>query len=233
VEANTRAIIELAWARTLGLPDDALSQPARQRLLRVDDSMIMFVSLWRHRVLVGPEWLLESASRLSDRELATGSSLLELGRGRAGRLLGQTVLAYTDRYVDHDELEDAVVSVDPQAVADLERECPPDDVAEVSLSSMSQCFVTFDDLDQVTAGAGYAERQGILAELGVLTAPRMRRQGRGMVAAAIATNDALDAGFIPQWRARSDHRASLTMSRQLGFRTVGSQTTVLLGAIRA
>ena len=44
MEGNTRAIIELAWARLLGLDDDAFVASPGQRITRVDDTMIMFVT---------------------------------------------------------------------------------------------------------------------------------------------------------------------------------------------
>ena len=48
------------------------------------------------------------------------------------------------------------------------------------------------------------------------------------MAAAIATNDALDVGLVPQWRARTENRASRAIAARLGYVEVGSQTTVLL-----
>lgn len=233
METNTESIIRLAWARTLGLSDDALLEPAGERLTRVDESMIMFVSLWEHRVLIAPTWLLDISPTLTNRDLATGSSLLTLAAAHGGRLLGEAVLSFTDAYVSHQGLDDAVVSKEADVVADLERSCPPDDVIEAGpLSIMTEHFVTLDEQDQVVAGSGYTESQGILASLGVLTPPERRAQGHGTLAAAIATNDALDTGLVPQWRARRGNRASTAMARRLGYREIGSQTTVLLGPDR-
>ena len=229
METNTESIIRLAWARTLGLADDALLEPAGRRLTRVDESMVMFVALWDHRILVAPSWLLERATELSNAELADGSVLLTLTAGRNGRLLGEAVLSFTDAYVQHPGLESVVVTNEASEVAAVERSCPPDDAAEVSLPLMSQHFVTLDEQDHATAAAGYAESQGILAGVGILVPPDLRRRGHGTRAAAIATNDALDAGLVPQWRARRGHRASLGLARRLGYREIGAQTTVLLG----
>jgi hypothetical protein len=230
VETNTESIIRLAWARTLGLSDEALLEPADGRLTRLDESIIMFVSLWEHRVLVAPGWLLEIAPTLTNRDLATGSSLLSLSAGHGGRLLGEAVLSFTDGYVSHPGLDDAVVSKETEVVATLERSCPPDDVIEAGpLSIMTEHFVTLDEQDQIVAGSGYTESQGILASLGVLTPPHSRQLGHGTLAAAVATNDALDTGLVPQWRARRGHRASTALARRLGYREIGSQTTVLLG----
>jgi predicted GNAT family acetyltransferase len=62
----------------------------------------------------------------------------------------------------------------------------------------------------------------------VLTPPGFRRRGFGLLAAALATNDALDAGLVPQWRSRIENNASRRTAARLGFLEVGSQTTVLL-----
>ena len=232
METGTRAIVELAWARRLGLPDDALEPGTSWRLTRENDGLAMFVSLWEHRVLVGPGWLLEQAEGVDDAVLASGSGLLGLTartRGAApGRLLGEAVLAVTDLYVEHDALETVEVADDPQSVHDLERQCPPDDVTEVGLRAMTERFVLLDDREAPDAGSGYEEWEGILAHLGVLVPPALRRGGLGTLAGAMATNDALDSGLIPQWRCRPENAASLGLARRLGYEPVGTQTTVLL-----
>ena len=202
METNTESIIRLAWARTLGLADDALLEPAVGRLTRVDESMIMFVALWQHRILIAPSWLLDRASGYSNAQLADGSTLLAASAAHGGRLLSEVVLGFTDAYVDHQRADTVVVAKEAEAVNDLERLCPPDDVTEVGLSLMSAHFVTLGSRDQATAAAGYSESQGILASVGVLVPPALRRAGHATLAGAIATNDALDAGLVPQWRAR-------------------------------
>lgn len=235
MEPGTRAIVELAWARRLGLPDDALEPGASWRVTRVDESVAMFVRLWEHRVLVGPDWLLDLADGLDDDVLVSGSGLLGLtvrtpGAAASGRLLGEAVLSFTDLYLEHEQLETVEVADDPQAVHDLERQCPPDDVTEVGLGTMPERFVLLDDRQAPDAGSGYEEWEGILAHLGVLVPPALRRGGHGTLAGAMATNDALDSGLIPQWRCRRENTASLALARRLGFEPVGTQTTVLLAA---
>jgi hypothetical protein len=225
--------VELAWARRLGLPDDALEPGTSWRLTRADSSVAMFVSLWEHRVLVGPDWLLDRAEGVDDNVLASGPGLLGLTAGTAdgaapGRLLGAGILSFTDRYVEHEALETVVVADDPQAVHDLERQCPPDDVTEVGLGRMADRFVLLDDREAPDAGSGYEEWEGILANVGVLVPPALRRAGRGLLAGAMATNDALDSGLVAQWRCRSENVASLGLARRLGYEPVGTQTTVAL-----
>lgn len=233
METGTRAIVELAWARRLGLPDDALEAGTTWRVTRVDDSVAMFVTLWEHRVLVGPDWLLDRADGVDDSVLASGPGLLGLtaptpGERSRGRLVGEAVLSFTDHYTEHDALETVVVADDPQSVHDLERQCPPDDVTEVGVAGKAERFVLLDDREAADAASGYDEWEGILAHLGVLVPPALRRGGLGTLAGAMATNDALDSGLVPQWRCRPENGAALALARRLGFETVGTQTTVTL-----
>ncbi len=228
MDANTEAIIRLAWSRVLGLPDDALTEPADEVVTRPDEARVSYVRLWDHRVLIGPPWALTLAPALAEDDSGVVGALLTASAGHGGRLLGQAALSFADTYVPGAHLETVVVTDDPAAVADLEASCPPDDVTEVGLAAMGRALVTLDELDRPTAGAGYQEWQGIVGHLGVLTPPAFRRQGFGQVAAAIATNDALDEGLVPQWRARTENHASRAMAARLGYVEVGSQTTVLL-----
>lgn len=235
VELNTAAIVRLGWSRALGLPDDSLD-PARNpvRTVRVDsDREAMVIRLWDTFVVVGPGWLQERSADLDPASMLDQSALLRCCDGHPARLVGQATLAYTDRYARPNQpgvsrLEDVPVDDQPAAAAAVERACPPDDVAEVGLAEMSRVFVTLDDREQPMAGAGYDEWQGILGHLGVLTPPEQRRAGHGTVAAALALNDALDVGLVPQWRRRTENVASRRLARRLGFAEVGAQTTVLL-----
>ena len=229
METNTEAIVRLGWARLLGLPDDALGRdPAAGpvRVISVDKAMV--VRLWERSVIVGPEWLHARTEGLHPARLADQSTLLRCCDGHPARLVGQAVLAYTDGYVTTAGLGDVPAADDPEIVAALERACPPDDVTEVGLGRLSRAVVTLDDREAPLAGAGYEEWRGILGQLGVLTPPEQRRAGHGTTAASLALNDALDAGLVPQWRARVDNVASRRLARRLGLVEVGSQTTVAL-----
>jgi GNAT superfamily N-acetyltransferase len=232
VESNTRSIVELAWARELGLDDDALLRPYPERVLAVRDDAVVFVTLWNHSVLLAPERVLASAVALDPETLSDESTLLALARsaGQPGaRLQGRATLGFTDRYVTSDDLASVVATDEPDALADLDRRCPPDDVAEVGLAALSWQFVALDEDDTAVAGAGFDEGQRILARLGVLAAPGQRGRGWGRRTAALALNEALDRGLVPQWRARAGNVASQALARRLGFEVVGAQTTVLLG----
>ncbi|MGI8456851.1 MAG: hypothetical protein ACR2LI_01885 [Propionibacteriaceae bacterium] len=232
MEINTEAIVRLAWSRQLGLHDDALArdrEPQHGRTIRVEASdQIMVVRLWDDTVVLGPGWMQDRAGSADPDTLSDAHVLLRLCDGHSVRLIREATLGYTDRYVQIDGLSEVPVADDPESVARLERSCPPDDVAEVGLAAMSRVFVTLDDRDQPTAGAGYDEWAHLLGHVGVLTLPELRRSGWGTRAAALAANDALDAGLVAQWRARVGDVAPRRAARGLGFAEIGSQTSIAL-----
>jgi len=192
------------------------------------ETTAMVVRLFDHVVLVGPDWLHDRAAALDPLTLSEQSALLRCCDGHPARLVGESVLAYTDSYVRAAGLAEVPVSDEPELMGALEQACPPDDVTEVGLGRMFQALVVLDDADSPQAGAGYAEWQGILGQLGVLTPPALRRSGHGRTAASLAVNDALDSGLVPQWRARVGNTASRRLGRSLGLTEVGTQTTVRL-----
>ncbi len=228
MELNTRAIIQLAWARRLGLPDDALIQGSDARALVPDASVISSILLFGQRILCGPRWFLDRSTELTDAELDDPGRLLAMSTGFVGRLLGSAVLSYCDAYVPGTTHTTLPVSPDRSAALDLERRCAPDEVNEAGLSEAGTTLVLLDELDVPLAGVGLTEWEGLVGQLSVLTSRPWRRQGYGRAAALLGTNEALDRGLIPQWRAREDNVASRALGDQLGFRVVGRQTTVRL-----
>lgn len=232
MDANTRAIIRLGWSRLLGLADDAFERPRPARIehARDDAGAVMFLRLFGRGVLVGPPGIVAAARDLDDDELTTGRTLLRLAAAEPGaRILGEATLAYLDAAIDHPDADDALVADEVDLAAALERACPGDDRAEAAISDLDHRFVLMVE-DRAVAGAGYEEWSGLLAHLAVLTSPAHRRRGYGGLIASLAANDAFAAGLVPQWRARTDNRASRRLAERLGFAEVGTQTTVLLGS---
>ncbi|WP_394248053.1 GNAT family N-acetyltransferase [Arthrobacter pityocampae] len=232
LDPGTVSIIQLAWSRLLGLDDDALAS-GPDRLYAVDDdaSVLTFVSLFGREVLSGPGWAVEAGRAMASTELRSHSTLLTLSREHGGRGLGEAQLYFCD---DLPRLEGppAVVSGEASFVRELERRCPPDDVAEAGLSTVEHPFVLVDRDDPAAplAGAGYDIWQGILAHVTVITPPEERHKGYAGRVAAVAVEHAMAAGLVPQWRARTDNTASQRTARRAGFSFAGTQTSVLLGA---
>ncbi|GAA1135364.1 hypothetical protein GCM10009583_01360 [Ornithinicoccus hortensis] len=228
----TEQTIRRAWAELLGV-DELGSGP---RVLRWDDTAetVTFVRVFGRGVLTGPQWALDRARNLSDDELSRLAVLLRLASDHGARPLGAAELSYTDTRVEHADL---TTTQDEAAVAALEAACPDEDVDEVGLGGMPHRWVLLDgaggdvageDGPAPLAGSGYVVWAEALAHMGVLTSPPARGRGYGVLAAAVGTNAALDAGLVPQWRARFDNEPSKRIAHVLGYELVGSQTTVFI-----
>ena len=227
-------IIQLAWARRLGLDDAAFASAAGRRLTRADDSArwLQFVRLFGSSALVGPQWALDAAAGYSDEELAQHVTLLTITRAHGGHGLGAAALFFSDDLALQQPAEELTVSHGNPEAIELEAACPPDDVNEVGLSDLEHRFTVMHVEEgrrtPVACGA-YTEWEGLLAQMGVLVAPEWRRRGLGSLAASIAAHEALAAGLTLQWRSDVSNKGSLAIARSLGFTAGGIQTSVLLG----
>lgn len=231
MDPNSEAIIRLAWTQAFGLDPSSLDAEGTGRVVhaRPDGEVLSVVRLGGQTLVVGPEWAVQATASVPDDQLCRLSTLLQVSADHGGRALGEAALAYTDDYISGPDLESAVVTDDEQAVLDLERACPPDDVTEVGLSELTARFVLLGPGDAPLAGAGFAIWSGIIAQMGALTARDSRRAGYGRRIAALATNAALDEGLIPQWRIPADHDAAVALAQGLGYRALGHEAVVLLG----
>lgn len=237
LDPGTVSIIQLAWSRLLGLDDGALGDGGSERLYSTDDdaSLLTFVTLFGREVLKGPAWAVEAGRGLPGPELRSASTLLALTRDHGG---GRSVRPSCTSAMRcrSSTGHAAVVTSEAALVRALERRCPPDDVAEAELGGVEYPFVLVDGSAEAAdvqptplAGAGYDIWEGILAHIAVITPPEERRKGYAGRVAAVAVEEAMAAGLVPQWRARTDNTASQRTARRAGFLYAGTQTSVALG----
>ncbi len=236
LDPGSAAIIQLAWARRLGLDDGAFGSglASGERIVRADDSAgtVEFVRLFGSSVLVGPQDVIDAAADIPDTEMAQHVTLLTLTRARGGHGLGAAALFFADDLPLQQPSEEMTVSHGNAEAIELEGRCPPDDVNEVGLSDLENRFTIVHELDgsRVPLACGaYTEWEGLLAHLGVLVDPEWRRRGLGTLAASIASHEALAAGLTLQWRADVSNTGSLALARRLGLSAGGIQTSVHLG----
>ncbi|MGW7007769.1 GNAT family N-acetyltransferase [Streptomyces sp. NPDC054933] len=78
--------------------------------------------------------------------------------------------------------------------------------------------------DEVVAAAGYQSWPRSVAHLSVLVAPHCRGRHLARTVASAAVAHALDAGLLPQWRARP--YPSQRVAVALGFQELGAQLSV-------
>ena len=236
LDPGTIAIIQLAWSRGLGLDDGALAEAEdNERLFSVspDPHRLSFVRLFGREVVSGPEWAADYVRSTPAAELARNSTLVRLSHDVGGRALGTEHLYFADTLPTLFPDEQYAVAEAPELVPALEKQCPPDDVAEAALAGRDAAFTLLDDSGeepQVLSGSGYTLSQGILADLGVLTVPAVRRRGLGSYISAVAVEDAMATGLIPQWRIRSGNVGAARTAAGSGFVAAGLCTAVMLPA---
>ena len=102
------------------------------------------------------------------------------------------------------------------------------DVEESGIGEITTPAFAVRERGQVVAAAGYRDWPLSTAHLSVLTAPAGRGRGLARAAASAAVAHAIQAGRLPQWRARP--QASRRVALSLGFRELGSQVSIRLTA---
>jgi GNAT superfamily N-acetyltransferase len=236
LDPGSAAIIQLAWARRLGLDDDAFGAAltSGERIVRADETVqtVEFVRLFGSSALVGPQWVIDAAAGIPDQEMAQHVTLLTLTRSHGGHGLGAAALFFADDLPLRQPSEELTVSHGNAEAIELEGLCPPDDVNEVGLSDLENRYTIIHEVEgrrvPVACGA-YTEWEGLLGQLGVLVDPEWRRRGLGSLAASIAAHEALVAGLTVQWRAEVSNTGAVALARKLGLAAGGIQTSVHLG----
>ncbi|MFF0288687.1 GNAT family N-acetyltransferase [Streptomyces sp. NPDC005262] len=102
-----------------------------------------------------------------------------------------------------------------------------EDADENGLGDITSPAFVLREGDDVVAAAGYRAWPRSVAHLSVLVAPDRRGRGLARVVASAAVTQVLDAGLLPQWRARP--QPSRRVAQALGFQELGSQLSVRLG----
>lgn len=236
LEFGTRAIVALSWAREFSVPDSAL-QPDRPPVSLFvpapGGDRVEVLHLGDHQVVRAPEDILPLLRDARDQRFVDDRALLGLlhGSGLAPsvRSLGVDALTYLDSPFEIVDSEHITVSVDEDDLAELREHSPRDDAASTALAGWDQCFVLFSDTrEDPVAGAGYWAPGGLLADTTVLTVPGLRGHGLGRYAAALAVDDALSEGLVPQARIKEGQDAANALATSLGFEILGSLMTLKL-----
>ncbi|MDT0454291.1 GNAT family N-acetyltransferase [Streptomyces sp. DSM 41527] len=145
-------------------------------------------------------------------------------------VLGPAALAYLSKDDFRPESGGAAVGCVPpgheglRALAGL---AGPEDAAESGIDEVDSPVFVVRDGPEAVAAAGYRRWPASTAHLCVLTAPQRRGHGLARQVASGAVAHALDAGLLPQWRARPE--ASRRVAAALGFREISGQLSVRLG----
>ncbi|MFF3766694.1 GNAT family N-acetyltransferase [Streptomyces sp. NPDC001922] len=145
-------------------------------------------------------------------------------------VLGPASLFYLDR-ADFQPMHAGAaveeVPGDDDGLAALLARAGEEDAGESGLDDITSPACVLRDGDDVVAAAGYGAWSQSVAHLSVLVAPHCRGRGLARAVASAAVARALDAGLLPQWRARP--HPSKRVALALGFRELGAQLSTRLG----
>ncbi|WP_328543875.1 GNAT family N-acetyltransferase [Streptomyces europaeiscabiei] len=173
--------------------------------------------------------LMAGASRkLSNEELVDEGRLREVLP--VLDVLGPASLLYLDR-ADFFPVQGGAavekVTCGDDELAELLARAGEEDAGESGLEDITSPAFVLRDGDKVVAAAGYQAWPRSVAHLSVLVEPDHQGRGLARVVASAAVAHALDAGLLPQWRARP--YPSRRVALALGFQELGSQLSIRLG----
>jgi len=146
--------------------------------------------------------------------------------------LGPATLAFLDPAAVHAgaDLRVASVPAGHESVRHLAAACGEQDAEESGILAVDSSVAVWWAAGRVVAASGYQVWHGQLAHLSVLVDPAVRGRGLGTAVAARAVWQAVDAGLVPQWRARCTLMASRQIACSLGFVELGRQATYKLAS---
>ncbi|MFC9626243.1 GNAT family N-acetyltransferase [Streptomyces sp. NPDC056930] len=144
-------------------------------------------------------------------------------------VLGPASLFYLDRDGFRPAHEGAGIEQLPNGdsgLAPLLALAGEEEVGESGLEDISSPAFCLRRGDEVVAAAGFRSWPRSVAHLSVLVAPHCRGNHLARPVASAAVAHALDAGLLPQWRARP--YPSQRVALALGFQELGAQLSVRL-----
>jgi GNAT superfamily N-acetyltransferase len=189
------------------------------------------------RVVGAPESTLDACERRAD-TLATLDGD-EAGGVRAwldavasvDETLGPTFYGYADATTfDAVDADARVLDAEDEAAFDHLRAAVPADEWDRGAPEFrpGDTVGRFVD-DDLVAVAGYAVWDGLIAHVGVVSHPDHRDAGHGRAVVSLATERALAAGLLPQYRTADAWPWSVALARGLGYERFA---TAYLGVLR-
>jgi GNAT superfamily N-acetyltransferase len=179
----------------------------------------------------GSAWLQVLQGRDLDADLTDPATVARI-IGPVEGVLGPAILAFLDPTAVELGADPRVTSVPAghESLQQLAAACGPQDAQESGILAVDSSVAVWLVGDRVVAASGYQVWHGRLGHLSVLVDPAFRGRGLGTAVAALAVGQVLEAGLVPQWRARSTLQSSRQIARTLGFVELGRQVSYTLAS---
>lgn len=187
-----------------------------------EPGFVSIVHLGDDRFVTAPD---DVRARVEAADPRTAGQLVEaLGAPTVARS-GAAHLAYADRMTFRPRPSGRVVVVgaDDPRFSRLRADADPEEWGEsFGQDERAHCVGIVHD-DALVSIAGYRLWDDALAHVAVFTAAAQRARGLSTEVASAAIAHALEAGLVPQWRARVGNTASIRVAEKLGLVTLGTQ----------
>jgi GNAT superfamily N-acetyltransferase len=240
------AIADEWWSRDFGCAPSEL-RPARTHVQEHAGELTGNPGIWilvaggAPRISLPPtaiEALAVQASTWSEATVADAtilhSQVSRLQSQKVDKIIGPAFIGYgssiTLDLADADHAR-RLADNDQDAVSALRTACSTEEWEHGGNDSDDVPLFGARDADgSLSALASYETWGGKIAHISIVTHPERRRLGLGRRAVALAAQDALGAGLVPQYRTLRANTASLRIAQRLGFVEYGFSVYVGLRA---
>ncbi|EXF24128.1 acetyltransferase [Nesterenkonia sp. AN1] len=220
----TRGRIVTAWANALGVPPDGIRQDEWVFVERADLSAVVVVRVDGVGLVAAPAKILDQLRDVSREVLLDADALASMLPDADP--IGSADLLFAER--SPRSSPSSVIAARPLDLATMRAGVSAAEWDESGIEETERQWVALDPAGDPAAIAGFSRWRSELAQMGVLAAPQYRGAGLGHAAAAAATDAALGAGLIAQWRSRQGNQASRGLAQRLGYTQLGVQAAVAL-----
>ncbi|MFI6310732.1 GNAT family N-acetyltransferase [Nocardia fusca] len=224
---------DLAAAPVSFSSSDAVDVAVSPRAMICPQGWAGFIVLQGRAIVTAPSASAVAAIRAAMAELSVEDLVDPEILGRVlplAEVLGPATLAYLDERDFNAAPRGSVpvdrISAEHPDLRRLEVLAGKDESEESGLREITSPAFAIRVDGEVVAAAGYRTWPSQTAHMSVLTAPENRGQGLARLTGSTAVAHALEAGLLPQWRARAPQSQRVALA--LGFRELGAQLSVRL-----
>lgn len=222
-EIARRRIVR-AWATALGVPSADIRRDEWVFVERADLTAVVVARVDGFGLVAAPQRVLDQLRDVSRELLLDADAIASMFPD--AEPIGSADLLFAER--SPRSSPSTVIAARPLDLATMRAGVSTAEWEEGGIEETERHWVALEPAGGPAAVAGFSRWRGELAQMGVLAAPQHRGSGDAYAAAAAATDAALDAGLIAQWRSRQGNQASRGLAQRLGFTQLGVQAAVAL-----
>jgi GNAT superfamily N-acetyltransferase len=227
MKAHNREQIDRFWAHQLGIDSSLAGNPGIFCSVQHLYSGVQLFTNGERLIIASPparvEFIQEAIANVSPEEAFSVAWLQRVFADDAERIIGPAEVNYADETSFRSEQSlagRALLASESAAYRGLVAALDPKESEDSGVSADAfpafPAFGAFSD-DILCSVASYKVWEPSIAHIYVATHPNYRRRGFATAAVQALAAEALDCGWILQWRALARNKNSLSLARALGF----------------